>query len=147
VFFQHIEAGISGEQPRLILNCALTLRCDTPCAPFFVAVDICDQSFTPIMQALPESAPFIEGIPGDHQLNLEIELPPLVPGIYRTGFWIGSHFTNTLDYLRNELAFEITKSPSLGRSFPHSPECGWAVPITRFSYSLQASKALVAQEQ
>ena len=125
----------------------MTLSFQIPSARFFVTVDICDQSFSPLMQALPEAAPFIEGVPGQHQLDLEIELPPLIPGIYSADFWIGSHYATTMDFLRSQLASEVTNSPSPNRSFPHSSEHGWAVPITRFSYSLRTAAQLVEKNQ
>jgi lipopolysaccharide transport system ATP-binding protein len=147
VSFERIKIQLSGEQPHLKLRCEVTLSCQVPSARFFVAVDICDHSFSPIMQALPEAAPFIEGVPGKHQLDLEIELPPLIPGIYGADFWVGSHYTSTMDYLRNKLAFEVTKSPSPNRSFPHSSEHGWAVPITHFTYSMRTPEQLAPKAQ
>jgi len=86
------------------------------------------------MQALPEPNPFIEGIPGAHQIQLEIELPPLIPGIYSTDFWIGSHYTNTKDYVKNVVTFEVTQSPTNDRSFPHTANHGFLVPTSLYTY-------------
>jgi hypothetical protein len=48
----------------------------------FVAVDISDANLFPLMQALPNPCPFIQGTIGQHGLEIDIELPPLIPGRY-----------------------------------------------------------------
>lgn len=126
--FEEINGEISGEQPYLILECELSLRCIEACPPCFVAVDICDGTSTPIMQALPHPEPFIKGSPGSHRLRLHIELPPLIPGVYQADFWVGSHYTRTFDHIRAGLAFEVTETPSKNRSFPHCSAHGHVVP-------------------
>jgi lipopolysaccharide transport system ATP-binding protein len=145
VHFEQIRLRLCGEQPYLKLHCEVTLRCRAPSPQFFIAVDICDQSFSPIMQALPNPVPFIQGVPGRHHLDLEIELPPLIPGIYGADFWVGSHYSNTMDCLQRSLAFEVTKSPSPNRTFPHSPDHGWIVPVTHLSYRMETAKESVVE--
>jgi len=132
--FKEISISLQGKQPRLLLLCDMTLVCQEPSKGFFLAVDICDGTSSPIMQVLPESSPFIVGIPGIHRIQLEIELPPLIPGIYCTDFWIGSHYTNTQDYVKNVVTFEVTQSPTSDRSFPHSANHGFLVPFSRYKY-------------
>ena len=132
--FESISGELSGEQPFLRLNCSITLRCQKPCASSFVAVDIRDDTSAQFMQAIPRVEPFIKGIPGIHRLRLDIDLPPLIPGSYVADFWLGSHYTNTFDHVRQGLVFEIADSPSQGRSFPHSKDCGNIVPLSRCEY-------------
>ncbi len=134
IVFEAIHISLHGEQPRLRLLCNIMLHCHEPSSGSFIAVDICDGSLSPIMQALPEPNPFIEGIPGAHQIQLEIELPPLIPGIYSTDFWIGSHYTNTKDYVKNVVTFEVTQSPTNDRSFPHTANHGFLVPTSLYTY-------------
>ncbi len=133
IMFERLSAQLVGEQPQLRLVCDIQIRCLQPCAASFIAVDICDSSFTPIMQALPEPGPHLNGIIGLHRLELEIDLPPLIPGLYGLDFWIGSHYNTTLDYVRNAIGFEVTNSPSKERSFPHSSDHGFLVPMCRYT--------------
>jgi lipopolysaccharide transport system ATP-binding protein len=88
----------------------------------------------PIMQALPETKPFISSDPGAYQVLLEIDLPPLVPGVYAVDLWVGSHYTSTQDVVKNALAFEIVQNPSDMRIFPHSPDHGFVVPVCRYTW-------------
>jgi lipopolysaccharide transport system ATP-binding protein len=134
IVFESINGELNGQQPHLTLRCTITLRCVVLCAPSFVAVDICDQASSPLMQALPKAEPFIKGVPGVHKLRLEIDLPPLIPGQYEAHFWIGAHYTATFDHVRRGLVFEIDESPSAGRTFPHSKDCGHIVPVSRCEY-------------
>jgi lipopolysaccharide transport system ATP-binding protein len=136
VSFESISLSVLGEQPQLKLSCEILLRCQTACARSFLAVDIGDRNFSPIMQALPESLPFIEGIPGTHRVHVEVDLPPLIPGAYNVDLWLGPHYTSTFDLVRRELAFEVTASPSDRRSFPYSLDHGSIVPTCRYSYEM-----------
>lgn len=134
-----LEKGLSR------LRCAVTLRCWRNCPNAFIAVDVCDRTLTPFMQALPETNPFIRGFPGLHQVDLEIDLPRLIPGIYVLDFWIGSTFTETLDHIRQALSFEITSSSAKGRNFPHTLDHGCIVPESRINrYDTSASDCITA---
>lgn len=135
--FETISIFVSGEQPYLKLHCDMQIRCRQQCGRTFVAVDVSDQTFSPIMQALPEALPFIEGIPGIHQIQVEIDLPPLIPGQYHADFWMGSHYTRTLDHVEHALAFEVTAGPSDTRSFPYSPGHGSVAPTCRYTYEVR----------
>jgi hypothetical protein len=93
-------------------------------------VDILDGNFTAIMQAEPQCEPFIGGKAGKWWVDVNIELPPLVPGTYYLDFWIGPHNTETFDYIREQISFEIVDSPSVGRSHPYSRDHGFMVPAS-----------------
>jgi lipopolysaccharide transport system ATP-binding protein len=128
--FEKISISVVGVQPRLKLVCEINMRCRTPAAPSFIAVDIRDQTFSVIMQALPNPRPFVHGQYGIISIDLEITLPPLIPGVYTTDFWIGHHYTETIDYIPYALSFPVLESPTVGRAFPHTIDHGSIVPLT-----------------
>jgi lipopolysaccharide transport system ATP-binding protein len=129
--FERICGRVDGKQPTMRLVCDITLRSVSHTAPVLIAVDICDRASTPIMQALPSVRPFVPGTVGVRQLSLEVDLPPLVPGWYTADFWIGAHFSSTMDQIPGAIAFEIRESPSPDRNFPHTSEHGFMVPASR----------------
>jgi lipopolysaccharide transport system ATP-binding protein len=132
--FEEIRVVLRGEQPQMTLKCDLLLRATGVCPQAFVAIDILDHSLTPLMQAIPETKPFLNGRKGLHEIMVEIELPPLIPGHYSADFWVGPHYTSTLDYVRQAIAFEVVSSPTRNRSFPHSSNHGFLVPVSRYEY-------------
>jgi len=129
VYFESINVRIDGIQPRLRLVCNVSIRSNGTVRAF-IAVDILDRNSTVIMQAEPKSEPFIGGAPDLYSLELNIELPPLIPGVYNLDFWIGSHNTQTFDYIRSAVMFEVSDNPSPGRTFPYTPEHGSIVPMS-----------------
>jgi lipopolysaccharide transport system ATP-binding protein len=134
IFFESISTKLVSGKENLSLHCDIEIRCNQKCAPAFLAVDISDQSAITLMQALPTVERFISGEPGEHQVALDIELPPLVPGNYAVSFWIGSHFTKTADFVKDAASFEITTSPTQGRAYPHTLDHGSIVPNSTYSY-------------
>jgi homopolymeric O-antigen transport system ATP-binding protein len=134
-YFTSITVHLEGEQPSLVLLISANVRCAGPrCPKAFVAVDIVDALGAPIMQAMPDVEPSIELLPGDYRLCMHIDLPPLIPGTYAADVWLGSHYTETLDYIRSAVGFEVTTSPSPGRTFPHTADHGYMVPSSRCSW-------------
>jgi lipopolysaccharide transport system ATP-binding protein len=129
--FETISISLSGAQPRLTLTCQARLRCQMSSPHSFIAANIRDQTLSVIMQAVPEPRPFIPGTPGMHNISLDIDLPPLIPGTYWIDFWLGHHYTKTVDYIGNPVSFQVTDSPSPGRSFPHSIDYGAIAPTSR----------------
>lgn len=129
--FMSVNSYLQGRQPHLILVLEVELGIDTGSGSLMMAVDICDSASTPIMQALPSPAPFIPGNQGNQKVALEIDLPPLIPGTYTVDVWTGTHFNNTADQLKSVIAFDVTETPSTGRTFPHSANHGWLVPTSR----------------
>jgi lipopolysaccharide transport system ATP-binding protein len=131
VGFERIRLWLTGRQPALTLHCEMAIRCTSASEQVFVSLDISNETQIPLMQALPTPRPFLKMTPGLHRVTLEIELPPLVPGRYLADPWVGSHFNMTDDYIRQAVAFEISESPTAGRTFPHYPHNGQIVPISR----------------
>jgi lipopolysaccharide transport system ATP-binding protein len=128
-YIETINISLQGKQPNLNLICTVELKSKNASQPVFIAVDICDSSLIPIMQALPSAKPFI---PTRDKIKaiLTITLPQLIPGIYILDFWIGSHFSQTIDYVRNAVRFEITESPTPGRTAAHPTDHGFIVPAS-----------------
>jgi len=131
VHFDSIDVRIDGAQPNLRLQCACVIVSERMNRPVSIAVDVTDgQSFS-IMQAEPSVEPFIGGDRGTYNVDLTIDLPPLVPGTYGLDFWIGPHNTETDDYIREAIKFEIVESPTVGRIFPYHKDHGFIVPRSR----------------
>ena len=93
----------------------------------FISVDFVDRNLGVIMQAEPKPQPFIGSTPGKYRVDLSVDLPPLVPGIYWLKFWIGTHNTRTVDNIRQAVAFEIVDNPSASAKLSLTP------PITGLS--------------
>jgi lipopolysaccharide transport system ATP-binding protein len=72
-------------------------------------------------------------VTGVFQVDLVVELPPLIPGMYGLDFWIGPAHTETFDYVKLAVAIEIVDSPTVGRTFPYMPDHGYIVPISTAS--------------
>ena len=128
-----VSAKLNGEQPEHTLGVELSLESRQPHRPAFLAIDILDAAGGTIMQAIPTLERFIEhrGQPWD--IAVEIDLPPLIPGPYLISVWVGSHNTETLDYVKEVVGFEVEHSPTLGRTFPHYSTQGYIVPVSRIA--------------
>jgi lipopolysaccharide transport system ATP-binding protein len=82
------------------------------------------------MQAIPTLNHYIDSEDPDHQVEINIQLPPLIPGQYFISVWVGSHNTETLDFIKEAVVFEIYDSPIEGRIFPHALDHGHIVPLS-----------------
>jgi lipopolysaccharide transport system ATP-binding protein len=129
--FRSMSCELLGTQPSHKLAVKFEIESLHPHIPAFIAVDITDSSMTPLMQALPRSDGFLHYSSDLHQIEVEIDLPPLIPGAYRIGAWVGSHFTRTFDLVESVLEFAIVTSPTPERTFPHSANRGYLVPQSR----------------
>ena len=70
-----------------------------------------------------------------YRVDVTIELPPMIPGLYTLDFWIGAH-TGTLDLIRQAVTVEIVESPNPRRSFPYTPDHGSIVPHSTANVSM-----------
>jgi len=131
--FDSIDVRLDGVQPKHRLLCHAVATWERAGRPALIAVDVLDRNLSTIMQALPKVEPFIGGAPGTYSIDLIIDLPPLIPGIYALEFWIGPNNLETFDHVRQELVIEIDDSPSPGRSFSHTPDHGYIVPFSTVS--------------
>jgi lipopolysaccharide transport system ATP-binding protein len=137
---ESITVRLEGVQPNLRLECTCAIVSERVARPAFIAVDVTDVNHFPIMQALPRLDPFIGGAPGAFEVDMVIELPPMVPGIYGFDFWIGPHNAETYDWVRDTIKVEIAESPTRGRTVPHTPDHGLIVPISRAHVRSESSQ-------
>jgi lipopolysaccharide transport system ATP-binding protein len=125
---RRVSVVLRGKQPVQQLITDINLESRGIHRPAFVAIDITDTTNGPLMQAIPTIQPFITDDKSSHHLRICIELPPLIPGRYSLSVWVGSHNTETLDFVENCVVFDIIESPTRGRSYPHTVEHGHVVP-------------------
>jgi len=76
---------------------------------------------------------FVQPREGRQSFTVLVDLPPLIPGEYWVSPWVGSHNTETLDMIHQCAAFEVSRSPTPGRSFPHTIDHGYIVPSSRLA--------------
>jgi lipopolysaccharide transport system ATP-binding protein len=126
--FKRIASSLVGQQPDTILQLDCTFAGTLNSHKAMVAFDITDSLGMPLMQALPRSAPFIK--PGDlcRDFRFRVKLPRLVPGKYWVTAWAGASHMITFDLCTGCVSFEITSSPTAGRTYPHTPDHGFVVP-------------------
>jgi lipopolysaccharide transport system ATP-binding protein len=133
VYFKSIGVVIDGNQPnhKLKLNCEI--KSTQKHKDVFLAFDISNSIGVSIMQAIPVLEPFIGYSKKNQKIDVEIDLPPLIPDVYKISAWMGSHNTETICWDKEIVGFEITDSPTLGRNYPHSHHNGFLVPHSRIS--------------
>ena len=131
IYFESIDVRLEGKQPALRLECSICIKSMPGALPVSISVEIQDDKLTRIMQAIPNYQPFIGGEKETNYVDVSIELPPLIPGIYPLIFWIGIPNFETQDALGNALAFEITDSPSPDRLSPYNRIQGYIVPNSK----------------
>ncbi|GMQ29565.1 ABC transporter ATP-binding protein [Algoriphagus confluentis] len=119
--FTEISIAISGQQPNLVLDLNFKCVSNYKHKEGFVAIDISAQDNTNIFQSISEPKSILRFNPNLSQFNIKLNLPPLVPGLYKLSLWAGSDYSETLDWKKNILGFEVVESPISGRTFPHSP--------------------------
>jgi len=130
---ERIALHLIGKQPDHQLKLAVRLRSRGAHRSAFVAADIQTPLGETVMQALPTLAPFLNGGNHVHEIDVVIDLPPMIPGRYTVSFWAGGHFSDTLDHVDQRVEFEIAHSPTAGRAFPHAGDHGYIVPHSRVS--------------
>lgn len=111
VHFVSIDASLESKQPKLILNCRAVIRSEPRGRAAAIVVIIADQSSARIMQVVPKNEPFIGGSPGNYRVELNTELPPLIPGFYTLDFWIGLIQTETFDWVPAAVTVEVIEGP------------------------------------
>jgi lipopolysaccharide transport system ATP-binding protein len=125
-----ITTDIIGKQPNLELELEFELKSLDKHKSAFLAIDILDSAGTVIMQAIPCFENFLHYQKALHLLRINIQLPPMIPGQYLVSVWVGSHNTETIDWIKEAVLFEINESPITNRSYPHSSDHGYIVPMS-----------------
>lgn len=96
--------------------------------PAFVAFDIKNSLFTPVLQALPISSPFIYFNSNKLNYICKIDLTGLNPDKYYISPWLGPHFSETYDFPQEVLSFEIFSSNTEAMTFGINHEHGFYKP-------------------
>ena len=139
-----VEATLCGEQPYHRLKLQIELQSFDRHPDVFITFDFADSSMAPVMEACPSFLPFIPASERPVTYEVEIDLPPLVPGVYSVSPWIGPAYNVKYDKVQSAVQFEIAVSPDTQRSFPHFPDHGFLVPFSRAQKSIRNVPALEA---
>ena len=127
----HTSPALTESEAGHTLAIDLVLESRGPHDPAFIAFDIVASNGVAVMQALPTQVGFVVACAGCHRIRTVIDLPPLVPGVYAVTAWVGTHYSETLDVAVECATFEILRSPTSGRTVPHTPDHGFIVPASR----------------
>ena len=137
--FARAGCRTGGRQPALTLNLDLHLRGTGQHPPAFVAVDLVSMTGVVVLQGVPRLTPFIpagaDARPTDHRVEVEVELPPLIPGRYAVNLWCGSHNSATIDAVDSAVQFEVHAPPQPDRTFPYTPDHGYIAAVATCRYS------------
>lgn len=128
VYIGKVETEVIGSQPKqkLRINTVLNVNDEFPAS--YLAFYIGSIDAVPLMEAIPRYEPFINfSRKGNQAVSVvsEIILPPMIQGLYTLGVWFGSGHTNTLDWQKEILTFEITDSPMTGRTMEFPRHAGF----------------------
>jgi lipopolysaccharide transport system ATP-binding protein len=129
-WIDEVKIEFWGSQPKLFLKVLSTVRCSLKYkSPLMVAIDIHGQRGEWVMQAIPDIVPsfFVDG---RTIVEVLIEVPPLIPGAYHVGVWIGKALNARVDWVSEIVQFDVTESPTPGRTTPHSSDKGFCVPVS-----------------
>lgn len=127
-----ISTTLNGSQPNLKLELEIQLRSLSLHQSAHIVIDILDSASVAIMQAIPSMENYLHYKSRDHLLQININLPPLIPGQYFVSVWVGSHNTETIEWIKEATMFDINDSPVVGRSFSHSKDHGYMVPASSY---------------
>lgn len=129
----------TGEMRHSELELKLEFQSNAPHASCYVVLDFMEAAGTTIMQAMPSIRPYIgfEAAGARQTVSLAVELPGLVPGNYDVSIWHGSHNTDTMEWWKKILRFNVLDSPVEGRTYPHPPEHGFVVAKSRLLEPVQ----------
>jgi lipopolysaccharide transport system ATP-binding protein len=119
------------DQPKLTLKIKVKIGSVSNNSAAFIAFDIKNGFGTTIMQAIPSITPFLEINGGERDHLFQVDLVGLIPDSYFVSIWIGPHNSETYDWQKDVLSFEVHQSPTEGRTFPHHYDNGFIVPNSR----------------
>ncbi len=135
VHFSTAGLELLGHQPQHALRVSFDLTSTENHPDAFVAIDILNSHGAVVMQAMPSNVPFVSSSNQRHELSVDIDLPPLIPGTYHVTLWVGTALHETLDEVRAVLAFDVNDAPAAGRTYPYSLNHGSIVPPSRMRYT------------
>ena len=129
--FTNVGIVIKEHQPQLKLEVTFTIKSGVKMNKAFVAFNISSNTGTMIGQAIPNLEPFIDASFSEQTFTTEIEITGFVPGTFLVSAWIGPHFSETYDWQKDIVGFNIVDSPQPGRVYPHASEQGNIVPFSK----------------
>ncbi|MBK9484331.1 MAG: ATP-binding cassette domain-containing protein [Chitinophagaceae bacterium] len=129
--FTNVSIVIKDHQPQLKLEVTFTVKSDVKMNKAFVAFNISSNTGTMIGQAIPNLDPFIDVSFSEQTFKTEIEITGFVPGTFLVSAWIGPHYSETYDWQKDIVGFNIVDSPQPGRVYPHASEQGNIVPFSK----------------
>jgi lipopolysaccharide transport system ATP-binding protein len=129
-----VAAILEGEQPSHVLTVDVALATTARHRAAIIAIEILDVTSTSVMQSIPTIEGFITDDCDRHTVRMTIDLPPLIPGQYMLTVWVGSHLSETIDEVKECVGFEVEKSPTRGRTYPHNSVHGFIVPKAIVQY-------------
>jgi len=128
---RYASLSIIEDQPDITVKIKLRVGSISNNTAAFVAFDIKNGFGTTIMQAIPQINPFLEFDGTDREYHFQLDLVGLIPDSYFVSVWIGPHNSETYDWQKDILSFEIHQSPTEGRTYPHHYDNGFIVPNSK----------------
>jgi lipopolysaccharide transport system ATP-binding protein len=141
LIIEYVTCAVEGTDQAKSLLLQTRLRTQHQHAPAMLAFDITDSVGEVLMQSLPRSAGFLRSSDVLQDVCVRVDLPPLIPGRYDITVWTGPHNSETYDLVPAAVAFEITQSPTEGRTFPHTRDHGAIVPASRVVSTISVLEA------
>ncbi|HXD78099.1 MAG TPA: ABC transporter ATP-binding protein [Puia sp.] len=128
---RYASLEIAENQPNLTLKIKVKIGSASNNSAAFIAFDIKNGFGTTIMQAIPSITPFLECDGKEKEYLFQVDLVGLIPDSYFVSIWIGPHNSETYDWQKDILSFEVQQSPTAGRTFPHHYDNGFIVPNSK----------------
>ena len=129
--FTSVSIVIKDHQPDLKLEVTFKVKSDVKMNKAFVAFNVSSNTGTMIGQAIPSLEPFIDVSFNEEVFKTEIEITGFVPGTFLVSAWLGPHYSETYDWQKDIVGFNIVDSPQKGRVYPHAMEQGNIVPFSK----------------
>ena len=129
--FTDVRIVIKDQQPDLKLEITFKVKSDVKMNKAFVAFNVSSNTGTMIGQAIPSLEPFIDVSFNEEVFKTEIEITGFVPGTFLVSAWLGPHYSETYDWQKDIVGFNIVDSPQKGRVYPHATEQGNIVPFSK----------------
>lgn len=126
-----VSYALCGTAPSHVLQVETWIKSRKLHQPAFLAFDVCSEDGTPVFQTIPTDKPYIGYSDQPQVFRTAIELPLLIPGNYRLSVWIGPHYSETYDWEKEILSFQVQLSPVPGRVHPHSKRNGYVAPLSK----------------
>jgi lipopolysaccharide transport system ATP-binding protein len=132
VYISSISTELLGQQPDHTLRITTRLKVNEVYTKSCLAYYIGSTDSTPLMESIPQYN-FIDcSVPGSEiEVTVDIYLPPMIPGTYTLGVWLGVGHTHTLDWQKEALKFIITSNPMENRTVEYPRHAGFVVPKSR----------------